>query len=269
MGLSDEMSDRGKRKTLILSTPEQPMHFTGERYTPGVQGEIEHEHLHRYLFALQFCTGRDVLDVASGEGYGSALLAQVARTVVGVDIDEQSVQFANQTYAGHNLSYKRGSATQLPITDASMDVVVSFETIEHFAEHEAFLRQIKRVLRQDGLLIMSSPDRAVYSKGGPTQNPFHIKELDKAEFHELIKTHFNHAVFGCQKAAAGSLLLPETDHRTDIAIPVEVFDRASSAQLEPSAGVQNAVYLLAVASDSALPLIRWGAFRMCFTLDGF
>ena len=181
--------------------------------------------------------------------------------VVGVDIDAQSVRFANENYARHNLSFASGSATQIPITNAAVDVVVSFETIEHFAEHDAFLREIKRVLKPDGVLLMSSPDRDVYSKGEPTQNPFHIKELDKAEFHSLIKTYFAHAEFGCQKAAAGSLILPETDSRMDIAIPVQVFDRGSSAHLEQSVGVQKAVYLLAVASDGALPVIRWGAYQ--------
>jgi glycosyltransferase involved in cell wall biosynthesis/SAM-dependent methyltransferase len=259
--MTDDMSDKRGNKILSLPTPEHPMHFTGERYTPGVQGEIEHEHLHRYLFALQLCTGKDVLDVASGEGYGSALLAQVAHSVVGVDIDAKSVQFAKQTYTRHNLSYMCGSATQMPVADASMDVVVSFETIEHFAEHDGFLREIKRVLKPDGLLVVSSPDRDVYSEGGPTRNPFHIKELDKAEFQRLIKAYFIHAEFGCQKAAAGSLLLPETANLTDIPIPVQVFDRGSNGQLEQSAGVQKGVYLLAVASDRALPLIRWGAYQ--------
>jgi glycosyltransferase involved in cell wall biosynthesis/ubiquinone/menaquinone biosynthesis C-methylase UbiE len=256
--VSGKMSGKGNRKGLSLPTPEHPMPFTGERYTPGVQGGIEHEHLHRYLFALQLCKGKDVLDVASGEGYGSALLAQVARTVVGIDIDAQSVRFANQTYIYHNLSYKSGSATQIPIMDASMDVIVSFETIEHFAEHEDFLREIKRVLKPDGLLVMSSPDRDVYSKEGPTQNPFHAKELNKVEFHRLVKAYFTHAEFGCQKAAAGSLILPQTNDGT---IRVEVFDRGPSAQFEQSAGLQKAVYLLAIASDSALPVIRWGAYQ--------
>ena len=98
-------------------------------------------------------------------------------------------------------------------------------------------------------------------KENQPQNPFHIKELDKTEFHRLIKTYFAHAEFGCQKAAAGSLILPETDSRMDIAIPVQVFDRGSSAHLEQSVGVQKAVYLLAVASDGALPVIRWGAYQ--------
>ena len=150
---------------------------------------------------------------------------------------------------------------RIPLTNAAVDVVISFETIEHFAEHDAFLREIKRVLKPDGVLLMSSPDRDVYSKGEPTQNPFHVKELDKTEFHSLIKTYFAHAAFGCQKAAAGSLILPETDSRMDIVIPVQVFDRGSSAHLEQSVGVQKAVYLLAVASDGALPVIRWGAYQ--------
>ncbi len=255
------MSDLAETKVPSLPTPEHPMQFTGERFTPGVEGEIEHEHLHRYLFARQLCTGKDVLDVASGEGYGSALLAQVARTVVGVDVDAESVQFANQTYASHNLSYKCGSATRIPIADGSMDVVVSFETIEHFAEHEAFLREIKRVLKADGLLVISSPDRDVYSEGGPTQNTFHIKELDKEEFHRLIKKYFSYVEFGCQKAAAGSLLLPEPANGTDIPVPMQVFDRGSTGELKQSARVLKGVYLLAVASDTPLPLIRWGVYQ--------
>jgi SAM-dependent methyltransferase/glycosyltransferase involved in cell wall biosynthesis len=237
------------------------MQFTGERFTPGVHGEIEHEHLHRYLFALQLCTDRDVLDLASGEGYGSALLAQVARTVVGVDIDAESVRFAHENYARHNLSFQSGSATQIPIMDASMDVVVSFETIEHLTDHDGFLREIKRVLKPGGLLILSSPDHDVYSNGETTQNQFHLKELTKTEFYELINSQFTYVEFGCQKAAAGSLILPDTDNVANKPISVEVFDGGSSGQFEQTPGLKDALYILAVASDSPVPRIRWGAYQ--------
>src|SRR5438034_11094846 len=67
------------------------LEWTGERYVPWMEGaEIGYEHLHRYAFATQFVRNKRVLDLASGEGYGSNLLAKTAKQVVGVDIDEQT-----------------------------------------------------------------------------------------------------------------------------------------------------------------------------------
>ena len=75
------------------------LEFTGERYVPGTAGEIAHEHWHRYAFARRFVAGRRVADVACGEGYGSALLAESAATVVGIDIDAATLAHARSTYA--------------------------------------------------------------------------------------------------------------------------------------------------------------------------
>ena len=72
--------------------------FTGERFVPGCAGEIAYEHWHRYAFARQFVAGKRVLDAACGEGYGSALLASVAASVVGVDIDAPAVAHAAERY---------------------------------------------------------------------------------------------------------------------------------------------------------------------------
>src|SRR3954471_2687675 len=108
------------------------LEFTGERYLPGTVGEIAHEHWHRYAFARTFVGGRRVLDAACGEGYGSALLATAAVHVTGVDIDARTLAHARAAYAGRvNVDFIEGSATMLPLPDASVDVVVSFETIEH------------------------------------------------------------------------------------------------------------------------------------------
>jgi len=111
--------------------PENAFPFTGERMVPGQTGAIEAEHLHRYFLARSLCRDKDVLDIASGEGYGSAFLAQTARSVIGVDLDAESVKHACSTYRSANLRFVVGEATTLPIDDRSLDVVVSFETIEH------------------------------------------------------------------------------------------------------------------------------------------
>src|SRR5947208_17134898 len=91
--------------------------FTGERFLPECSGEIAYEHWHRYAFARSLVAGKSVLDVASGEGYGAALLSAVAARVHGVDIDAATVERASLNYAGlAHLSFVRASVTALPFT---------------------------------------------------------------------------------------------------------------------------------------------------------
>src|SRR5262245_56593246 len=167
----------------------KPLEFTGERFVPGIEGEIAHEHWHRYAFARRFAAGRRVADVACGEGYGSALLADVARDVVGVDIDPEAVAHARNAYAGRtNLRFAEGSATALPLPDASVDVVVSFETLEHLAaaDQPPMVAEFARVLAPAGVLVLSSPNRPEYSDARGYANPFHRHELDRDGLARLL-----------------------------------------------------------------------------------
>src|SRR6266404_3605010 len=108
------------------------MEFTGERFLPTVEGELKTEHFHRYAFSFPFVRNKIVLDIASGEGYGSAFLARYAHYVVGVDIDSEAVTHANRKYATQqNLKFLTGGCDNIPLADASIDIVTSFETIEH------------------------------------------------------------------------------------------------------------------------------------------
>src|SRR4051812_36604484 len=93
--------------------------WTGERYVPSLAGDIAYEHLHRYALAAQLAAGKVVLDVASGEGYGSALLARTGRAVIGIDIDPGTVAHASQAYPGRNLTFRVGSCWDLPVPDGS------------------------------------------------------------------------------------------------------------------------------------------------------
>lgn len=138
------------------------LNFTGERFVPTEEGAIRYEHMHRYSWSLDIAAGKDVLDIACGEGYGSALMATRAKSVVGVDISDDAVAHARGRYQQHqNLRFVAGSATAIPLPDACVDVVVSFETIEHLLGHEEMIEQIRRVLRPDGVLVMSSPNKKV------------------------------------------------------------------------------------------------------------
>ncbi|WP_160299826.1 glycosyltransferase [Belnapia sp. F-4-1] len=224
--------------------PEISLEWTGERLTGGAGAQVEIEHLHRYLLARQLARGLDVLDVASGEGYGSAFIAQTARSVVGVELDPASVAHAARSYRAPNLRFVEGDARVLPVQDASVDLVVSFETIEHFYEHERFLSEIRRVLRPGGQLLISSPERDVYSPAGTPPNPFHIHELTRQEFATLLGRHFRHIQIQGQRTVVGSALISEgqgtNGHLT--------FERRGT-RFEANDGLPRPVYLVALASD--------------------
>ena len=222
------------------------MKFTGERYIPAEAGEIRHEHLHRYAWCARLVGGKDVLDVACGEGYGSAMLARHARSVMGVDIDEDTVQHARMTYRGiSGLAFKRGDAAQIPLDDNSVDVVVSFETIEHHDQHREMLSEIRRVLRPDGLLIISSPNRIVYSEMAGHHNEFHVKELDFDEFDTVLKEQFDDVCYFGQRLAVGSSIFTLQGAAT--ARTVDALTDTGSEVVERPASLADPVYFIAVA----------------------
>ncbi len=167
------------------------LEFTGERFTPECVREIWYEHWHRYAFALPLVRGKRVLDAACGEGYGSNLLASAAVQVTGVDISPEAVAHARARYAGKsNLSFCVGDASVLDFPDRSFDVVVSFETLEHLAAQQELVAGFARVLADDGVLLISSPDKANYSDVAGFRNEFHVRELYREELLELLGAQF-------------------------------------------------------------------------------
>ncbi|WP_081740967.1 glycosyltransferase [Hyphomicrobium sp. 802] len=231
-------------------TPDKPFEFTGERYVSKLSGLIQYEHHHRYLFARQFCTDKDVLDIACGEGYGSALLSQVARHVVGMDIDQRSIEFAKSSYRLGNLDFVLSSAAKISAEANSFDVIISFETIEHFAEHEAFMDEVRRILRPKGLLIISSPNRAVYTELDEHWNKFHVREMDRTEFRQLLSGYFKHTTLLEQRAVLGSVLAAESDAVGTIDGWEE---RDIAGQYISNVGIPTPHYFIAIASDGILP----------------
>lgn len=231
--------------------------FTGERYTTAATGEIRHEHYHRYLFALQFCRGKSVLDIACGEGYGSALIGRVASKVTGVDIAGDAVRHATSNYGSDSVSFAVGECADIPVADASVDVVVSFETLEHIADQNKFLREIKRVLRKEGILVISTPNTDVYREILTEPNPFHARELDEAEFSSILGANFaKFRLFG-QRAVVGSALVPHVKQlgKADAQQSFLVKDKGNISVVP---GIGAPMYFVAVASDGPLPRILHG-----------
>jgi GT2 family glycosyltransferase/2-polyprenyl-3-methyl-5-hydroxy-6-metoxy-1,4-benzoquinol methylase len=198
---SQKMVDSGKIARL---------EWTGERYLPKVPpevcgAEIHFEHQHRYAFAAQFVKGKDVLDLASGEGYGSYTLSKVAHRVVGIEIDPTVVSHAQNTYIRSNLEFKVGDILDIPISDDKLfDVIICFEAIEHIDDHDRLLAEIKRLLRDDGIVIISTPNKILYSDEPEFDNPYHLRELYFQEFKELLERDYSQVVFFGQKVMSGS-----------------------------------------------------------------
>jgi SAM-dependent methyltransferase len=168
--------------------------LTGERMVPaGSDAQTFWEHTERYRFAARFVPGLDVLDIACGEGYGSAALLKAgAKSVVGVDIAPEAVAHAKRRY---QVDARVGSALAIPLEDGSVDLVVSFETIEHLEKPEQFLRECARVLRPGGRILLSTPNASTSEHG----NPFHLSEMTVAELTQLMANWFAAPAFYAQR----------------------------------------------------------------------
>jgi GT2 family glycosyltransferase/ubiquinone/menaquinone biosynthesis C-methylase UbiE len=220
--------------------------WTGERLVTSIEGDVAFEHLHRYALARELAKDRIVLDVACGEGYGSNLLAQVAHKVIGVDISAEAVIHAKSMYQRENLTFLVGSCAQLPLADASVDLIVSFETLEHLEQHDEMLLEIKRVLRSHGVLIISTPDKRVYSDEPDYKNPFHVRELYLQEFQTLLESYFKNQTVAGQRVCRGSLVAPLGDKSSH----GFKFFKGNFTEIESADVLGSAMYLIGIASDA-------------------
>lgn len=229
---------------------------TGERFLPQMQGTIALEHLHRYALAKDFAGGKVVLDIACGEGYGSAVLAGTAEQVYGVDIAPDAIAHAKGAYQRPNLEFLVGRCAEIPLPAKAVDLVVSFETIEHHTEHEAMFAEIKRVLRPGGVMIMSSPDKLEYTERAHHANAYHVKELYAEEFKQLVERYFSRVAMLGQRVLYASAILPH-------GVPGEArhYYREQDAAVQTATGLVHPCYQVAMASDAVLPAVTFSLFE--------
>jgi O-antigen biosynthesis protein len=183
------------------------LEFTGERYVPGQGGsEIAYEHWHRYLYSLRWACGRDVLDLGSGTGYGAELLAGFARRVWAVDLDTETVGHARARYSSSNLCYLCADAARLPMPSCSVDLVAAFEILEHLTDPAQLVSEAARVIRPQGVVLISTPNKATYSDARNYANPFHTQEYYRDELRALLHSCFGRVAILDQRMRAGSLI---------------------------------------------------------------
>lgn len=215
---------------------------TGERLETYIFSRDSVEHLHRYAIVSDYIKDKIVLDLASGEGYGSNKMSEKASLVYAVDIDKTAVHEAKLKYKKKNLEFLVGSASQIPLEDNTVDIVVSFETIEHHDKHDEMMTEIKRVLKPNGLIIISTPDKLYYSDKRNYNNKFHIKELYKQEFVDLITKSFSNIQLLSQKYINGNSIIEEDTKHIEFNFFSGDFDEITEVIIDP-------LYLIAIASD--------------------
>ena len=176
----------------MTSSPSLPL--TGERTVPGVAHENYWFRRHEAVYAAVpgFVPGSStvVVDAGSGEGYGASLLAQAfpSAAVLGVDYDSASCAHAVAAHAGPRTAYTRGLVTALPVATGVADVVVSLQVVEHIWNPDGYVRELARVCRPGGVVVLSTPNRLTFSPGlGRRERPanvFHCREYDADELVE-------------------------------------------------------------------------------------
>jgi SAM-dependent methyltransferase len=166
-----------------------------ERLVPGDKDWIAHSahHLARYAFAAEFARGRRVLDAGCGSGYGARLLKSAgASLVLGVDVCPEAVQLAQQHFGCEGVSFLVDDCQRLDQVPGEFNLICNFENLEHLSEPERFLEAVGRRLAPDGILLVSSPDRAAsppFVNGRP-RNAFHVTEWYLDEFRSLVSRYF-------------------------------------------------------------------------------
>jgi len=220
----------------------------GERYVPedyrGTYTEVEHQA--RYSWAAPLAAGRDVLDAGCGVGWGTVRLARFARQAVGVDIDEAAVSNARERAAGR-AEFVVGDLLALPFPERSFDLVVCFEAIEHVAEPQKALDELRRVLRPDGLLAVSSPNRGVY----PAGNPHHMYELTFEELEQSLRSRFRNVAMYRQQTHLAALVSDDRGYAArdpDTEVPARLYKTAGG---EPG----DELYTVGLAGDDELPSV--------------
>ena len=213
-----------------------------ERFDPAtMNGLIAAEHLARYWLAADLASGLDVLDAGCGVGYGAEMIARAgASRVVGIDLAPEAIAAASER-AGEVAAFQVGDVRDLPFDEGSFDLVVCFEVLEHLEDPEPAITALKGVLREDGLLIVSSPNRGVYPPG----NPHHLHEFTLEELRDALTARFANVVLMRQHPWLASLI--------DIGTLTSPGEEPVSASLARAGqAVDEWTYVVALASDRAI-----------------
>ena len=212
-----------------------------------------YEYLHRYRFTKEFVRGKKVLNLACGEGYGSFMLSEEADSVVGIDIDGLAINHARSKHIKENLEFVKGSVTDVPIEEEKLfDVIVYFEAMESIQKYDKLMMEVKRLLKPDGIFIVSTLNKNIPSDQPHDQPTFHLKGLYFDEFKDLLSKNFKNVFFYGQKVYPSSNIFPID--KGSMVSRVFTIEKGDEEFLFLPVGKKMARSLIAVASNGNLDL---------------
>jgi 2-polyprenyl-3-methyl-5-hydroxy-6-metoxy-1,4-benzoquinol methylase len=175
-------------------TNQRELHLTdtGERMIPTQEGEVSvvfSRHQFAYRYAQQFATGKDILDVGCGTGYGSKILSECANYVLGLDYDADAVDYCRANFNAPNIEFQQIDADKLEL-DREFDIAIAFQVIEHMHDVEGFVDHLKNIVKQNGLILITTPNVQTFHQADGC-NPFHFSEMSFEKFERLISKKFN------------------------------------------------------------------------------
>ncbi len=216
---------------------------TGERLiAEGNEQTLTYgEHLSRYLAVKGVVQDKTVLDIASGTGYGTQLIARYAKKVYGIDYSEDAIAYCKKYHPSANVEYRVGDAHDIPLADNAVDAVVSLETIEHLKSPEKFVAEVKRVMNDTGVFVVSTPNDDEFIEG----NVFHIHEFTLKELKKLLEKHFTYSKYYYQGVYYAAALLDEPSFTS----PQDWEGMVHKTFGQP---INKAIYFIALASDKPL-----------------
>jgi ubiquinone/menaquinone biosynthesis C-methylase UbiE len=213
--------------------------------------EKQVDRLHQYRFAKEYARGKKVMDLSCGEGDGSYLLSEEADSILGVDQNREPIKDASARYSNRNVEFLRGSITNIPIRGKALfDLIVCFEELEHIEKQDEFLDEMKRLLKADGIFIVSTSTKYAYTDPMNCQGPVQVRELYLDEFKNLLSNKFRHIYLYGQKVCPCSNIFPvRKEAESSIAFVVEKRDEEFCI---PPQEKKSARHFIAVASDNPL-----------------
>ena len=159
----------------------------------GLRKTIYTKHLYRrYDFCKPYCRDKDVVDIPCGVGWGASRL-KVCKSLVGIDISEEALEYGRQHYPG--IRFLHGNMNAMPLDGNSVDVAVCLEGFEHIPKSDGllFLQEAARVLRVGGIIILTTP--VLDEHGRNSGNPYHLHECDEIELVKMLVTRFRFILY--------------------------------------------------------------------------
>lgn len=231
--------------------------FIGEQMIPEYNlGQIVYfEHLVRYFFASQFVKDKIVLDAACGSGYGARLLALAgAKKVIAVDIRKDVINYAKKNYSHPNIEYLVSDLNLLSLPKKSVDIIVSFETIEHVNNPERVMRLLKGFLTDNGIAVWSTPDK----KHTEHVNEFHLHEMSLLEFRGILKKMFKFNQFFKQiNQVSSSIFNVQPLGKSDLSS--DFYKMAKTETIVDNFSKTKGVYQLAVSSAKQIEIKNYSS----------